>query len=89
MRTEVEKLTKYKDRQVVLNYYEDDALAKREGFHFSTIEIVHNQLVFHKSETSQFVINLEGYAGFTVLPDFKDYYSVYNEQDRIEIYFPH
>ncbi|MGC5325257.1 hypothetical protein [Brevibacillus sp. SYSU BS000544] len=84
----VEAIQKYKQRQVVLNFYEDEALANREGFPFDYIVVTESSVQFFRGDQCRYAIDREVYPAFHVLPDFKNYFSLTNDQSRIEIYFP-
>lgn len=84
----VEAIQKYKQRQVVLNFYEDDALANREGFSFDYIVVTETSVQFIQADQCRYAIDRKLFPSFQVLPDFKNYFSLTNDQSRIEIYFP-
>jgi hypothetical protein len=42
-------LSNYQNRQVILNYYQDDdMMIKRDGFHFQSIQVTESALIFTK-----------------------------------------
>lgn len=84
----VEALLKYKQRQVVLNFYDDDALSNREGFPFDYIEVTDTMVRFIQADQRRYSIDRELFPFFQVLSDFKNYFSFYNDHSRVELYFP-
>lgn len=86
--TTVQSLIQFKNQQVIINFYEDDELVKREGFFFDSIHIVDSQLQFTKSESLIFSLPLEIGINFSQQYGFKNYYSIIKGADRVELYFP-
>lgn len=82
------RLTNYQNRQVILNYYQDDLLQDRDGFHIQTIKLENNHLIFTKQNGKNITINLEPYTDIQINPDFQNYYTLQNNSDKLEIYFP-
>jgi hypothetical protein len=79
----------YKDRQVVLNYYQDDDfLWKRDGFCFDSIQLTNGQLLFIKNDSTLETINLAEFEWAVVNTDFPNCYMFQNGMDILEIYFP-
>jgi hypothetical protein len=79
----------YHDRQVILNYYQDeDFLWKRDGFFFKTIQLTRDSLLFLKENGASIQIPLKEFSLFTVNSDFQNYYFFRNGTNRLEIYFP-
>ncbi|WP_102347668.1 hypothetical protein [Bacillus sp. Marseille-P3661] len=84
----LEILKGYQNRQVVLNYYQDeDFLWKREGFHFKSIKLSTDKLEFINDE-SIYIITLKDFPVYFMITDFQNYFSLQNGTDRVEIYFP-
>jgi transposase len=78
----------YRNHQVILNYYaEDDFLSKREGFHFTSIKVDHNQIIF-KRKQGAFIVSLEEFPSVSKNHDFPNYYTFYELNLRLEMYFP-
>lgn len=87
---DVTVLTEYRNRQVVLNYYQDgDFLWKRDGFHFTVIELINGSLVFSKPDGKSVVISLKEFESTAICSDFQNYYIFRNGNNRLEMYFPH
>lgn len=82
------RLTNYQNQQVILNYYQDDLLQDRDGFNIQTIKLENNQLIFIKQNGKNITINLKTYPKIQINPDFQNYYTLQNNTDRLEIYFP-
>lgn len=85
-----EALSNYKNRQVVLNYYEEEELVRREGFHFEQILITkENELVFVKDDSLILSISLQPYTMFEISHDFFHNYKLCKDTTHwINIYFP-
>ncbi|GHH96893.1 hypothetical protein [Neobacillus kokaensis] len=80
----------YRNRQVVLNYYQDDDfLWKRDCFHFESIQVDIRKLIFFKKNGIIVEIPLMEYTSAVINNDFQNYYIFKNGTDRLEIYFPH
>ncbi|MED4205064.1 hypothetical protein [Neobacillus mesonae] len=80
----------YRNRQVVLNYYqEDDFLWKRDGFHFETIHVNGKILLFFKKDGRTVELPLTNFTAAAINSDFQNYYIFKNGKCRLEIYFPH
>lgn len=79
----------YHDRQVVLNYYEDeDFLWKRDGFHFDKIQFLNGVLLFTKKDGKTFSISIKDYETVSLNTDFQNYFMLRKGCDRMEMYFP-
>lgn len=80
----------YRNRQVILNYYQEkDLLWKREGFHFNTMKVEHNPIIFNRDQ-EVIIIPVEKYPTITKNKDFQNYY-IFSEPKnsyRLEMYFP-
>ncbi|MCH1626360.1 hypothetical protein [Fredinandcohnia quinoae] len=86
----VETFIQYKNRQVVLNWYEDDALIRREGFFFSKIVDDGKAVIFINNDNKfHFSIPYEEYTSIRILSDFRDFYQLSDQLHFLEIYFPH
>lgn len=82
-------LTNYQNRQVILNYYQDeDLLYQRDGFHFSSIQLTETALTFIKSDGIAITIELKTYPHSYINTAFQNYYTLKNNQNVLEIYFP-
>lgn len=87
--TDLAILTNYQNRQVILNYYQDeDLLYKRDGFHFLSIQLSGSFLFFFKKDGTTVEINLKDYPSISIHTDFQNYYTFTNDEERLEIYFP-
>lgn len=88
--TALAEIIKYRNRQVVLNYYDnDDSLFEREGFFFDSIQIKENQLKFVQNDTYIFSLSLIDYPESKIMLDFANHYAIHNNYYVIYIYFPH
>ena len=73
--------------QVVVNTYSDDELINRDGFWFEQIVEDHGFLHFVKLGAILLSIEVEGRI-LTKEPVFKNFYTINENKQRIEIYFP-
>ncbi len=81
----------YKDRQVVLNFYEDeDVLFQRDGFHFHSLEFLSEseELLFTKMDGSCCTITIKNYSDRYIDSQFPNYFVLRNGSERMDIYFP-
>ncbi|MEH7251700.1 hypothetical protein V7111_06200 [Neobacillus niacini] len=79
----------YQNRQVILNYYQDeDFLYKREVFHFLIIKVTDSTLTFLKKDNTFITIDLTEYPMVSMNADFQNYFILRNNLDKLEIYFP-
>ncbi|MDR6123672.1 hypothetical protein QFZ87_003269 [Bacillus sp. SLBN-46] len=79
----------YRNRQVILNYYQDeDFLWKRDGFHFESIQIGTEQLLFLKGNHSKLSVPINDYKTAVINTQFPNFFILRNSGDRLEIYFP-
>lgn len=82
-------LETYKDRQVVLNYYNNDGfLVKRDGFSFQSLKLWDHYLLFTKKGETYCRISIENYPDLFLDNQFPNFYVLRNKTDRLEIYFP-
>ncbi|MEO2075585.1 MAG: hypothetical protein ABGX20_09285 [Bacillus sp. (in: firmicutes)] len=83
-------LISYRNRQVILNFYQDeDFLWERDGFHFESIELENEQLMFSKGNGDKvFTIPLKKYVSAIRDTQFPNYFILRNGEERLEIYFP-
>ncbi|MEH6905382.1 hypothetical protein [Neobacillus drentensis] len=82
-------LAGYHNRQVILNYYDDeDFLWKRDGFHFHSIQLLNDQLIFSKKDGNTLPISLKNYDTFARNNDFQNYFILRKGEARLEVYFP-
>jgi len=80
----------YHDRQVVLNYYDDDDfLYKRDGLAFATIQIDEQFVSFTKNKHIAYQLSLNEYPCFKVLTDFNHHYLFFNVSNHVDVYFPY
>ncbi len=79
-------LNKYENRQVVINYYEEDGIIDREGFFFDSIHIHGGQFRFIKD--AQVIYSLPLAETIMKLSGFSNHYSLGEGEQRVEIYFP-
>ncbi|MCQ6279249.1 hypothetical protein [Bacillus sp. EB600] len=89
--TDITIFESYKDRQVVLNYYEDqDVLFQRDGFHFYSIKVLResDELLFTKIDGSCCTISIKNYSDKYVDNQFPNYYVLTNGSERLDIYIP-
>jgi hypothetical protein len=82
-------LETYQNRQVILNYYQDEELLiQRDGFFFHCIKQTKESLSFFKNDGTTHTINLKAYPNKFLNTDFQNYYTLRNQSDKLEIYFP-
>lgn len=77
-------------RQVVINFYDDDELVDRVGFHFDTMTIDTMEVRFIKNDTSIYTLQLNNDMKFVATTEFKNHYRFLQEgtAKRIDLYFP-
>lgn len=83
----LEELTNFHDQQVVVNTYVDDELIKRDGFWFEKIQEENGLLQFFKEGHVISSIEIKGRL-VKKEPVFKNFFTVNENVQRIEIYFP-
>lgn len=87
--TNLFELEIYKDRQVVINHYiEDDFLAKRDGFHFNSLKIMGDTIIFTKNNGNCYELSINQYRELYKDSQFPNYFIFRNNKERLEIYFP-
>jgi len=84
----INALFHFSNQQVVINIYVEDELIQREGLFFESVTIVDNNLQFVKGGNIQFKIPLHNYRKLTQRSEFKHYFSLDNEDSRVDLYFP-
>jgi hypothetical protein len=73
--SDISILEKYNHRQVIINeYVDEDYLNERHGFHFQTVAVTEEGIVFTRKERNDFLIPLEPSTLFYVNDDFQSYY---------------
>lgn len=82
-------LEEFHDRQVVVNFYEEEMMCSREGFFFDTIHVRDQQISFHKDGQPIFELDITPYQRVEKMPMFSDHYALLNLESRVEVYFPH
>ncbi|MDP4084943.1 MAG: hypothetical protein Q8934_10050 [Bacillota bacterium] len=83
----LKELTKFHHQQVVVNTYNDEELVKRDGIWFEKIVEDNGYLHFVKEGSVILSIKVEG-KELKKEPVFKNFYTVNEHTQRIEIYFP-
>ncbi|MBP1934580.1 hypothetical protein [Ammoniphilus resinae] len=81
-------LNRFENRQVVLNFYQEDMLVDRVGLFFDTMEVTDKSVNFQKNGETSYVLDIQDYNSFQALTGFKHYYSFSNDNNRVELYFP-
>ncbi|HHY73562.1 MAG TPA: hypothetical protein GX497_10110 [Bacillus bacterium] len=82
-------LSEYKNRQAILNYYEDEELVQRDGLDFETIHVTGSEIQFLVGDRIKETINLSQYKTFERSTEFfKNYYELKNGANILRIYFP-
>lgn len=82
-------LSNYQNRQVILNYYQDeDMMVQRDGFHFQSIQVTESALIFTKIDGTLVKIDTKDYPHASINTDFQNYYTLRNHEDHLDIYFP-
>jgi len=85
----LEKLKLFKNRQVVINTYEDEELISKEGFFYDNVEVKTDKVEFIKNNNISYTIHFQKYPYFKEMDGFKNYFSFSNfNNDKVEIYFP-
>lgn len=87
--TNLSSLVNYRNRQVILNYYDkEDFLYKRDGFHFTVIHLSAQYLSFIKANGSNYTISFSEFPTAWMNDDFQNFFILRNGTERLEIYFP-
>ncbi|MFP7297159.1 hypothetical protein [Neobacillus niacini] len=81
-------LSNYQNRQVILNYYQEDMMVQRDGFHFQSIQVTGSHLTFSKTDGKLVKIELKNYPHAFINTDFQNYYTLRNKKSSLDIYFP-
>ena len=81
-------LSRFENRQVVLNFYQEDMLVDRVGLFFDTIKVSEDSVHFQKNGDDKYVLDIHHYDSFQTLTGFKHYYSISTDNNRVELYFP-
>ncbi len=84
----LDSLKRFKNQQVIINFYEEEELIQREGLFFDSLQIVGRQIQFIKGSTIVLSIPFGGYMNFSQRTEFKNYYSLEKGNKRVELYFP-
>ena len=88
MNNSIEVLKNYKDRQVVINQYEDEELVNKDGYFIDYIQIKNNRIELIKNNEPIYSIDLNFFSSFKILEDHHNYFSVSGKNKKLEIYFP-
>ncbi|NWQ39572.1 hypothetical protein MLOOGBEN_02520 [Bacillus sp. EB106-08-02-XG196] len=82
-------LSNYQNRQVILNYYQDEEMmVQRDGFHFQKIQVTVSSLIFTKIDGTLVKIDTTDYPHASINTDFQNYYTLRNHENHLDIYFP-
>jgi hypothetical protein len=82
-------LSNYQNRQVILNYYQDEEMmVQRDGFHFQSIQVTESALIFAKIDGTLVKIDIKNYPLASINTDFQNYYTLKNKKGHLDIYFP-
>jgi hypothetical protein len=81
-------LVKYKERQTIINEYQDEELVNRRGFHFEAIIVKNNSILFMKDHTLLLQIDLPSHSTIRKDYQFPNYYVTEWDFTVMEIYFP-
>lgn len=85
---DIKMLLRFNNQQVIINIYQEDELIQREGLFFESVTLIDNKLQFQKGSKLLFSLPLKNFTSFTQQQDFKHYYSLENEESRVDLYFP-
>jgi hypothetical protein len=88
LRKELEKLKQFANRQVIINFYEEDGLLDRAGFFFDYMELDNDNLVFFKDQKIRYSLKVSDYEKFGLMGTFKHHYGLIKGDQRTELYFP-
>jgi hypothetical protein len=83
----ISEIVKFKNQQLVVNTYHEDELIKRDGFWFEKVLEDQGELKFFKEELLLLSLNMNG-KEVRKEPVFKNFYTLNENNNRIEIYFP-
>lgn len=81
-------ISKYRNRQVIINEYEDEELIRRDGFMFEDILVESSRILFLKN--TLFIYEFVLLNNHIVRKDktFPNFYVIESGSNRTEIYFP-
>lgn len=82
------ELLKFKNRQTIINEYNDEELIKRWGFFLDEMKMNQNSLVFIKNGIHLLEIGLPAHSSVRKDGSFSNLYTIGWDLIRIEIYFP-
>lgn len=85
---DIKMLLRFNNQQVIINIYQEDELIQREGLFFESVTLIDNKLQFQKGSKLLFSLPLKNFTSCTQQQDFKHYYSLENEESRVDLYFP-
>ncbi len=79
----------YRNRQVILNYYQEDILSQRDGFAFISLKVSKDELIFSKKDNEVFTVPITNFPKRLKNDEFQDYYIFRNPEinEYLEIYF--
>lgn len=86
--SKLQSLSQFKNQQVIINFYEEDELVQREGLFFESIRIGDCRIQFCNEGIIIFALPFDGCMNFTQRTDFKNYYFLEKDNNRVELYFP-
>jgi hypothetical protein len=84
----LKKLKQFANRQVIINFYEDDGLQDRVGFFYDYLELDNTNLVFFKDQKIRYSLDVSGFEKFMLMGTFKHHYGLIKGDQRVELYFP-
>lgn len=88
MENNINLLTAYTKRQVIINNYVEEELINKDGFMIDFIKIENSNIEFIRNSQTVYSIDIKNLSSFTVMKEFSNYFSLSNGTNRTEIYFP-
>jgi hypothetical protein len=81
-------LSRFKNRQVIVNRYEDEELVSKEGYTFEEATVLPERIVFRKDDRVVLVLDIPEQASVSKPGMFPNHYVLAWNNERLEIYFP-
>ncbi len=85
----IQILESFSNRQIVINTYFEEELLDKTGLFLDNIEISEDSVNFIRNKEVIYSIDRNKYPNFKYLEGFNNYYELSNDEERLEIYFPH
>jgi hypothetical protein len=81
-------LTTYRNRQVVVNRYEDDLLVSKDGYDFQELRMEQGHILFYKNQRIILDLVIDEAMSISKSAAFPNLYTFTTSVSRLEVYFP-